>query len=114
MKPYYEEAGIKIYHGDCREVLPQLGKFDLLLTDPPYGIDACNMTLGAGRKDFMIAGDDGLRPKPPMYPSYPKYADSLCIWGGNYFPSSPNARITGFLADMVQVETMEYRSLSAI
>ena len=39
MTPYYEEAGIKIYHGDCREVLPQLGKFDLLLTDPPYGIN---------------------------------------------------------------------------
>lgn len=38
MKPYYEEAGITIYHGDCREVLPKLGRFDLLLTDPPYGI----------------------------------------------------------------------------
>ena len=24
MKPYYEHAGITIYHGDCREVLPEL------------------------------------------------------------------------------------------
>ena len=24
--------------GDCREVLPLLPKFDLILTDPPYGI----------------------------------------------------------------------------
>ena len=24
MKPYYEHAGITIYHGDCREVLPDL------------------------------------------------------------------------------------------
>ena len=24
MKPYYEHAGITIYHGDCREVLPSL------------------------------------------------------------------------------------------
>ena len=24
MKPYFEEEGITIYHGDCREVLPQL------------------------------------------------------------------------------------------
>lgn len=24
MKPYYEEDGITIYHGDCREVLPQI------------------------------------------------------------------------------------------
>ena len=39
MKPYYEHAGITIYHGDCREILPTLSKCDLLLTDPPYGID---------------------------------------------------------------------------
>ncbi len=36
MKPYYEHAGITIYHGDCREVLPNLPKVDLVLTDPPY------------------------------------------------------------------------------
>ncbi len=40
MKPYYEHAGITIYHGDCREVLPTLPKVDLVLTDPPYGIGA--------------------------------------------------------------------------
>ena len=39
MTPYYEHAGITIYHGDCREVLPQLGTgFDLVFTDPPYGV----------------------------------------------------------------------------
>ena len=39
MKPYYEHAGIVIYHGDCRDILPTLPKCDLLLTDPPYGIN---------------------------------------------------------------------------
>ena len=38
MKPYYEEKGITIYHGDCREILPSLPKIDLVLTDPPYGV----------------------------------------------------------------------------
>lgn len=38
MKPYYEHAGITIYHGDCREILPLLDRFDLILTDPPYGV----------------------------------------------------------------------------
>lgn len=37
-KPYYDEDGITIYHGDCREILPHLPKVDLVLTDPPYGI----------------------------------------------------------------------------
>lgn len=37
MKPYYEHAGIAIYHGDCREILPCLA-FDCILTDPPYGL----------------------------------------------------------------------------
>jgi site-specific DNA-methyltransferase (adenine-specific) len=38
MKPYYEHAGITIYHGDCREILPELEDFSLVLTDPPYGV----------------------------------------------------------------------------
>jgi len=39
LKPYYDEGGITIYHGDCREVLPQLDpeSVRLLWTDPPYG-----------------------------------------------------------------------------
>ena len=39
MKPYYEHNGITIYHGDCREILPEIGKVDLVLTDPPYGLN---------------------------------------------------------------------------
>ena len=38
MTPYYEHAGITIYHGDCRDVLPRLPMVDLLLSDPPYGV----------------------------------------------------------------------------
>lgn len=36
MKPYYEHAGITIYHGDCREVLPALSGYDSVVSDPPY------------------------------------------------------------------------------
>ena len=40
MKKYYEHAGITIYHGDCREILPGLpaDPISTVLTDPPYGI----------------------------------------------------------------------------
>jgi len=39
VKPYYQDSAVTIYHGDCREVVPTLGRFDLLLTDPPYGVN---------------------------------------------------------------------------
>jgi site-specific DNA-methyltransferase (adenine-specific) len=35
-KIYYQEDGIAIYCADCRDILPQLPKVDLVLTDPPY------------------------------------------------------------------------------
>lgn len=30
--------GVTLYLGDCREILPTLGKVDALVTDPPYGV----------------------------------------------------------------------------
>jgi site-specific DNA-methyltransferase (adenine-specific) len=36
MRPYYDDAGVTIYHGDCREVLPTLGPVEHVITDPPY------------------------------------------------------------------------------
>lgn len=43
IEPYYQHAGITIYHGDCLEVMPQLdaGAFDAIICDPPYGTTAC-------------------------------------------------------------------------
>jgi site-specific DNA-methyltransferase (adenine-specific) len=35
MRPYYEQHGITIYHGDCREVMPSIG-VDCTVTSPPY------------------------------------------------------------------------------
>ena len=40
IKPYYEDKWGVIYCADCREILPQLDvKVDLVLTDPPYGVN---------------------------------------------------------------------------
>jgi hypothetical protein len=40
LTPYYDHAGVTIYHGDCREVLPSLQsqEFHASITDPPYGL----------------------------------------------------------------------------
>ena len=36
--------GVTLYLGDCREILPTLGKVDAVVTDPPYGV-----SLGEGK-----------------------------------------------------------------
>ena len=51
MQPYYDADGITIYHGDCAEVDEWLAG-DVLVTDPPYGID---YRSGWDRVDDTIA-----------------------------------------------------------
>lgn len=36
MKPYYEHGGISIFHGNCREIFPQIGECNAVITDPPF------------------------------------------------------------------------------
>ena len=61
-KPYYEEPGITIYCGDCRDILPYLEPVDLVLTDPPYGV---NWQSNYRKKKFdkfdKIVGDEFVR-----------------------------------------------------
>lgn len=38
IKPYYEDDTVRLFHGDCREVIPLLPEVpDLAVADPPYG-----------------------------------------------------------------------------
>ena len=40
MTPYFEQDGVTLYHGDCREILPGLPdeSVSAVVTDPPYGL----------------------------------------------------------------------------
>ena len=86
VEPYYDHAGITIYHGDCREILPELEPVDCVITDPPYGI--------AHPTDYKARGRDRLAPcsnYPPVYDDDKPFDPSLwldkpcCLWGANYF-----------------------------
>lgn len=57
MKPYYSEDGITIWHGDCREILPTLELVDLVLTDPPYGMDYQSAWRTEWQRKPKIQGD---------------------------------------------------------
>lgn len=39
IKPYYDVNGITIYHGDFREIINNIETPDLIVTDPPYGME---------------------------------------------------------------------------
>lgn len=93
MKPYYEHGNQTIYLGDCREILPQLGRFDLLLTDPPYGM---NYKHG-GRRGGLKQGFDGvdiIGDEAPFDPAFLfDVAEKVILWGANHYASRlPDSR----------------------
>lgn len=89
--PYYDHNGIVIYNADCRQVLPFLPKFDLCLTDPPYGIDAGNMNLGVYASSRLERSDwDKERPSIDVVMSMVGLCDKAIVWGGNYFELPPS------------------------
>jgi site-specific DNA-methyltransferase (adenine-specific) len=55
MKPYYDHGGITIWHGDCREILPRLPKVDLVLTDPPYGVELGSHAAAAEKRSQYLS-----------------------------------------------------------
>lgn len=89
VEPYYKDALVEIYHGDCRELLPSLPKVDLVLTDPPYGIarDGQKFSTGkhGGRKAYDFMGWDVKRPNAEIFQLILSASDNQIIWGGNYF-----------------------------
>lgn len=52
MKPYYQDDWCTIFHGDCREILPQLEPVDLVLTDPPYIFESSGGGGIAGKRQY--------------------------------------------------------------
>ncbi len=94
MKPYYEDSVVTIYHGDCRQVLPILPRFDLMLTDPPYGIGADTKSFQSRTRvrNLPVESDKSWDRPPPswllgMCISHAKHS---IIWGGNYFDLPPS------------------------
>ncbi len=96
MKPYYQDSAVTLYHGDCREIVPTLGRFDLLLTDPPYGIGEGNAKRIASRENVAKArdyGDAKWDSAPPEEIELRRLwlsCDNAVIWGGNYFVLPPS------------------------
>jgi len=90
-EPYYRDDSVTIYHGDCREILPELGHFDLLLTDPPYGIGRDRGMGGKGKAGLCPrnpkryeGGWDNVRQIDALLLALGA-AMTCIVWGGNYY-----------------------------
>ncbi len=82
MRVEHLAEGVTLYCGDCRDVLPTLGKVDAVVTDPPYGIGKLGGKWGkkaehhwdSATSDVSFVGD---------------FAEAI-IWGGNYYALPPS------------------------
>ena len=80
MNPYYSHAGITIYHGNALEILPDLAplvpdprleRIDVVLADPPYGIDGGKGGVNRQRaKGAYICTD---------WEDTPEYVKDVCV-----------------------------------
>lgn len=94
MKPYFDDGTVTIYHGDCAVIAPQLGRFDLLCTDPPYGIGEArgknkSRTNLAKAKDYGVSDWDDVPPAPWTIDMLRALTTHQIIFGGNYFSLPP-------------------------
>lgn len=92
-EPYYADDAVTIYHADCRDVLPHVvpDDVDLLLTDPPYGMDYKPLRGADGSKRWTTSVEGDTSPfDPAPLLTFPRavlfganwYADRLPPSGG--------------------------------
>ena len=80
-----------LYRGDCMDIFPIIEKVDLVLTDPPYGINLAVGFSGAGGfsapiKRRAYEGDwDNETPELKIFSLMLSKGEISIIWGGNYF-----------------------------
>ncbi|MGF6434362.1 DNA-methyltransferase [Bradyrhizobium elkanii] len=88
--------GVTLYLGDCREILPTLNGFDVIVTDPPYGIgwkrgvnNARSSKAHAGIQNDQdtSARDFALEQSPvpaiafgSFYAPFPKATKQVLVW----------------------------------
>ena len=74
--------------GDCLDIMKEWPDncVDLIVTDPPYGINANKTTLGSGKHEFERGGDwDNVKIDKVYFSEMLRVSRDVAIWGGNYY-----------------------------
>ena len=97
IKREFLDGQIVIYNADCLDVMREIGdkEIDLVLTDPPYGINYGAQLKGKGNgiggadkygwKDYGFPDWDLAPPDSNIYDELKIISKNQIIWGGNYF-----------------------------
>lgn len=79
-----------LYLGDCRDILPTLGKVDALVTDPPYGLGD---KWQGGKAKWPLHHADGMKwdaaPVERLAQLVATYGDNAIVWGGHLYNLPP-------------------------
>jgi site-specific DNA-methyltransferase (adenine-specific) len=80
---------MKITNEDNMELMARYedNYFDLAIVDPPYGINASEMTMGSGKNKKYSKGKkwDNKTPEQKYFNELIRVSKNQIIWGGNYF-----------------------------
>ena len=71
VEPYFRDDAVVIYHADCRSILPKMPKVDLVLTDPPYGVEGGRGVGNRARGKALYA--------PEQWEDTPEYIAEVCV-----------------------------------
>jgi hypothetical protein len=96
--------GVTLYLGDCREILPTLGKVDAVVTDPPYGVglgietDPRSNGHGLGKSRYANSSDtfdEFLSSVVPVIEYAVSIASRAAIFGGHNIVHFPKPAAVG-------------------
>jgi site-specific DNA-methyltransferase (adenine-specific)/modification methylase len=88
-----EKIGLAtLYLGDCREIAPTLERPAAVITDPPYGIGINRSNRLSISRGFSGEVWDESPISGDWMDSVVLMADSVVIWGGNYYSLPPCRR----------------------
>ena len=107
-RSYYEDAFVTLYHGDARELVPELLDYatHTIVTDPPYGMLASAIGIVAGDSDkpwdVRVPAAEWMKTKCAVVTASEPFATELintapipfrldCVWVKNLITGKQNA-----------------------